>query len=83
QVVMIETAGVVVIGSSKKTAVVYGRLRAAGISEDKIAGVHTPIGLDIKATTPEEIAVSVTAEMVLVRAEKREDDGTKACPMSM
>lgn len=83
KVLRTETAYVGVIGSTKKTAVVNEKLRAAGIDEDKIARVHTPIGIDIKATTPEEIAISVTGEMVLVRAERRAEGGTKACPMSM
>lgn len=78
------TAYVGVIGSAKKTASVNERLRAAGVDEAMINYVHTPIGIDIKATTPEEIAISVTAEMVLVRASLRGDDeGFKRCPMSM
>lgn len=79
-----ETAYVGVIGSAKKTASVNERLREAGVSEDMINYVHTPIGIDIKATTPEEIAISVTGEMVLVRATLRNDgDEVKRCPMSM
>lgn len=79
-----ETAYVGVIGSAKKTASVNERLREAGVSEDMINYVHTPIGIDIKATTPEEIAISVTGEIVLVRATLRNDgDGVKRCPMSM
>lgn len=79
-----ETSYVGVIGSAKKTASVNERLREAKIGEDMINYVHTPIGLDIKATTPEEIAISVTAEMVLVRATLRNDgDEIKRCPMSM
>ena len=81
QVLRIETAYVGVIGSAKKTASVNERLREVGIDEDAISSVHTPIGIDIMATTPEEIAISITAEMVRVRAEHRNDDGPKACPM--
>jgi xanthine dehydrogenase accessory factor len=36
-----------------------------GISTDRLAAVHAPIGLDIGAETPEEIAVSIAAEIVL------------------
>ncbi len=61
-----------VIGSRKKTQFVNSKLRTAGISEEMIAGVHTPIGLDIKAVTPAEIAVSIAAEMIKVRAELRD-----------
>jgi len=60
------------IGSKRKAQAVNARLREAGISEKKIASVHTPIGTPIKATTPEEIAVSIVGEMILARAELRE-----------
>lgn len=43
-----------------------GRLREAGVSEAAIARIHAPIGLDIGSQTPEEVAVSVGAEIVAV-----------------
>ena len=61
-----------VIGSRKKIAMVNEKLKAAGLSEEVIAKVHTPIGLPIKAVTPAEIAVSIAAEMILERANRRE-----------
>lgn len=72
-----------VIGSASKKAAVNARLREAGISEEKLAFVHTPIGMRIRAVTPEEIAVSIAGEMILVRAERRDAAGTAhaACPM--
>jgi len=57
-----------VVGSKKKTLYVNQLLRDAGITEAAISHVHTPIGLAIKAVTPEEIAVSIAAEMVYERA---------------
>lgn len=66
-----ELAYIGVIGSRKKTAAVNAKLREAGISEEQLAKVHTPIGLAIGAVTPEEIAVSIAAEMIQVRAERR------------
>ena len=83
QVLRRETAYVGVIGSRKKTAFVNQRLREAGIGEEAIASVHTPIGTAIKAVTPEEIAVSITGEMILVRATAREAGGEvhHGCPM--
>ena len=56
------------IGSKKKLAICRDRLLAAGFTAEEYAGVHAPIGLAIGAETPEEIAVSVTAEMIAVRA---------------
>lgn len=73
-----------VIGSRAKIAGINARLREAGISEAAIASVHTPIGMAIKAVTPEEIAVSIAGEMILVRATRREAAGAAApdgCPM--
>lgn len=43
------------------------RLKEAGISDDLIARLHTPIGIDIGARTPEEIALSIMAEIIAVR----------------
>ena len=59
------------------------RLLLAGIPEEKIAFVHTPIGTAIKAVTPEEIAVSIAGEMICVRATRREAAGEvhHGCPM--
>ena len=64
-----------VMGSRTKTAYVNGKLREAGISEEAIRRVRTPIGTAIKAVTPEEIAVSITGELICERALRREDSG--------
>ena len=83
QILRIPSAYVGVIGSARKTASVNARLRADGISEEAIASVHTPIGTDIKAVTPEEIAVSIAGEMIYERAIRREaqSEETHGCPM--
>ena len=58
------------IGSRRKIAMARERLSAAGVDEAAFAArVHAPIGLPIRAETPEEIAVSIAAEMILFRAE--------------
>lgn len=58
------------IGSKKKRNTIYENLLSQGISKDKMDKVYSPIGLAIKAETPEEIAVSIAAEIIKVRAEK-------------
>jgi xanthine dehydrogenase accessory factor len=56
-----------VIGSKRRWATTVRELRKAGISEAKIARVHSPIGLELHAETPEEIAVSIMAEILMLR----------------
>jgi xanthine dehydrogenase accessory factor len=55
------------IGSKRKVLSVYRALEKEGIPLEKFAGVHAPVGLDIGALTPEEIAVSITAELIAIR----------------
>jgi xanthine dehydrogenase accessory factor len=55
------------IGSKRKVAAIFDRLRARGFSDPDIARVHAPIGLDIDAETVEEIAVSILAQLIAVR----------------
>ncbi len=71
-----------VMGSRTKTAYVNQKLRESGIPEEAIQRVHTPIGTAIKAVTPEEIAVSVTGELIYERALRREAAGAveHGCP---
>jgi xanthine dehydrogenase accessory factor len=56
------------IGSRRKRDAIYDRLLKDGYTAADIARVHCPIGLAIGADTPEEIAVSIIAEMIAVRA---------------
>ncbi len=72
QVLPVQTAYVGLIGSRHKIAATTKRLLEDGISEQDIARMHTPIGLAIKAETPAEIAISIAAEMILCRAERKE-----------
>ena len=55
------------IGSRKRVQQVIQTLRDRGIEADSLRSLHAPIGLDIGAFTPEEIAVSIGAELILVR----------------
>lgn len=52
------------IGSRSKRTHVYARLREEGFCDEDFARVHCPIGLDIGAETPEEIAISIAAELI-------------------
>ncbi|BAL00764.1 putative xanthine dehydrogenase maturation protein [Oscillibacter valericigenes Sjm18-20] len=56
------------IGSRQKLALCRDRLLKEGFTPEEYAVLHAPIGLSIGAQTPEEIAVSVAAEMIAVRA---------------
>ncbi len=60
------------IGSRKKVETVFNRLREHEISQERIARVHAPIGIDIGAQTPGEIAISIVAEMIAVKYGKTE-----------
>ena len=55
------------IGSKRKVLSVYKALEREGYSPAEFARVHAPVGLDIGALTPEEIAISITAELIAVR----------------
>ena len=55
------------IGSKRKVLSVYEALEREGIPVEKLARVHAPVGLEIGAVTPEEIAISITAELIAVR----------------
>ena len=59
-----------VIGSKKKVASVNAKLMAMGFSEENLSRITTPIGLDIMAETPAEIAVSITAQLIHERAKR-------------
>lgn len=62
------------IGSRKKIQTVYKNLEEKGIPREKFQRVHAPIGLNIGGVTPEEIAVSIVAEMI---EERRKVKGEK------
>jgi len=55
------------IGSKKKVKEIKERLRRKGVPEQQLDGIHAPIGLEINAQTPEEIAISILAEIIKVR----------------
>ena len=55
------------IGSRTKNQAIFSHLLARGIPQERLAKVNAPVGLEIKARTPEEIAVSIMAEIIKVR----------------
>ena len=61
------------IGSKRRVGAQFTMFKGMGISEEKIAQVHNPIGLPIKGVTPPEIAVSILAELILTKRTKKTD----------
>lgn len=55
------------IGSTRKVLAIYQQFEAEGVPSEKFKSVFAPIGLDIGAVTPEEIAISIVAELIALR----------------
>jgi xanthine/CO dehydrogenase XdhC/CoxF family maturation factor len=55
------------IGSSRKVLAIYQQLEAEGVAPESFKPVFAPIGLDIQAATPEEIGISIVAELIAIR----------------
>ena len=55
------------IGSKKKATEVKERLLKKGVPQPLVDEVHAPIGIEISAETPEEIAISILAEIIKIR----------------
>ena len=55
------------IGSKRRTSIVIERLREAGVAEEELRKIRAPIGLDIGAVSPEEVALAIIAEIVAER----------------
>lgn len=68
QVLHTQAGYIGLIGSKSKRDGIFAALKAEGFTDIDIARVHAPIGLSIGARTPEEIAVSILAEIIAVRA---------------
>ena len=56
-----------IIGSKRRWAVTQKALLEKGISAENLARIHSPIGLELNAETPEEIAVSIMAEILMLK----------------
>ena len=55
------------IGSPSKVKHIFKDLLRQGVTREALARVHAPIGLDLGAQTPDEIALSIAAEIVMLR----------------
>ena len=62
-----QAAYIGVIGSKRRWSITRKGLLEAGVSPEALERIHTPIGLEIRAETPEEIAVSILAEIIQIR----------------
>ena len=65
------------LGSRRKNLMIYQRLSMEGVPPERLKEIHAPIGLDIGALTPEELAVSIMSEIIMVRR------GGKGGPLQM
>jgi len=55
------------MGSKKKVDSIFSQLRNDGITNNQLEKIHTPIGLEIEAESPEEIAISIAAEIIKIK----------------
>jgi xanthine dehydrogenase accessory factor len=69
------------IGSRAKVARVYEALVGEGVDPARFADIHAPIGLDLGAVTPQEIAVSILAELIAVRRGRAADPAVAAASL--
>jgi xanthine dehydrogenase accessory factor len=65
-----------VLGSKAKIAKMFSDYKAEGWSEERLSQIYAPIGINIKSQTPEEIAISIAAEIIKVKnnADKNSED---------
>lgn len=75
-----ETTYLGMIGSRRKREMIYAELLSRGVRQEMLNTVHSPIGIKMPAETPAEIAVSIVAELISVRAEQQsQSKPKKAC----
>jgi xanthine dehydrogenase accessory factor len=63
----VQVAYIGMVGSQRRVRAALEQLRREGISTERLASVYSPIGLDIEAETPEELAISIAAELIRVK----------------
>ena len=62
-----------IMGSRRKIAAVTEKLLEQGFTEEEVAGCHMPVGTDIQAETPAEIAISIAGELIRERARRKQE----------
>ena len=67
------------LGSRRKKTMLFSKLKEAGFSTEAIEKIHTPVGLSIGAATPEEIAISIAAQLIELRRKASADQRHRAC----
>jgi xanthine dehydrogenase accessory factor len=65
-----------IIASRRRAALVFNQALKKGVTEKDLERVYSPIGLDIGADTPEEIAVSILGEIIKIRRLGREHEAS-------
>ena len=72
QAIGLESAYIGMIGSRRRVKAVFDQLISEGIPKEKLDSVRSPIGLDINAQTPEEIAISILSEVIKFKRKNKE-----------
>jgi len=75
-----DCAYVAFVASRTKAQKVFEYLQAKGVTQERIRQIRVPAGLNIGAATPEEIAVSILAELIQQRAQKTKSEGASKSP---
>jgi len=70
------------IGSTRKVEKTFRQLRIEGLDEATLSRAHAPIGLDIMAETPEEIAVAIVGELIRHRRQERSTKKTRGAAIA-
>ena len=55
------------LGSKKKIEEMFSQFRQEGVPDEILESIHSPVGISIKSQTPEEIAISIAAEIIAVK----------------
>ncbi len=77
QALKADAAYVAFVASRTKAEKVFDYLKTRGIADEKIKRVQAPAGLDIHAKSPEEVAVSILAQIIQIRGQGQESPGAK------